>query len=90
MNGTLGGTVILVPQKTQKSVPVSFSYRLWAKFSVQFFYPHFPDENYGQVKNRQTQTVIHCLYLLKHNEQIQIVKLPSVTCLKAQNLVIKW
>ncbi len=38
--------------KIPKPVPVSFSYRLWAKFSVQFFYPLFPDENHGKVKNR--------------------------------------
>jgi hypothetical protein len=39
MNGTLDGMVILVLPKSQKSVPVSFYYCLWAKFSVQFFYP---------------------------------------------------
>jgi hypothetical protein len=54
MNGTLDGTVILVPPKSQKSVPGSLSYYLWAKFSVQFFYQHFTDENHGKVKNRQT------------------------------------
>ncbi len=52
MNGTLDRTVILVPPKSQKSVPGSFSYSLWAKFSVQFFNPRFTDENQGKVKKQ--------------------------------------
>jgi hypothetical protein len=41
-----------VPPKSQKSVLVSFSNHLWAKFSVQFFNPCFPDENHGKVKKQ--------------------------------------
>ncbi len=52
MNGTLDRMVIFIPPKSQKSVPVSFSYGLWAKFSVQFFYPHFPAKNQGKVKKQ--------------------------------------
>ncbi len=87
MNGTLDGTVILVPPKSQ-NLYQSHSLTAFGQNFLSIFYPLFPDENHGKVKNRQTWTVIYHLYLLKLNKRIQMVKLPSVTCLKVENLFL--